>query len=257
MVPGRDYVMVNGKLRQVTPSELVAHLSKEQKSRSRYRRLKRRGTRVREAWIKGKSSPLVELTVTLAPWESDFMAEGAAVAPEKVADVLFQLGSRLVPEIEMATGCRVIAMTWHTDASGPGPHVNFQLSRVNPDESGTMRLTGHRGFGLAGPWMTAVSRQRAVSLRYEPHDAKYERALNRWCARYPGRELPLDIRLAGLIDALVEKLFGPLLDFKNAYRVRIEGDRATAINGKAQALRDELSRLQEVSPQRSQPEITR
>jgi hypothetical protein len=105
--------------------------------------------------------------------------------------------------------------------------------------------------------MAAVSRQRAVNLRYEPHDTKYERALERWRSRYHGRYLPLDIRLAGLIDALIERRFGPLLDFKNAYRVRIEGERATAINGRAQALRDELNRLQEVFPQRLQPEITR
>jgi hypothetical protein len=166
---------------------------------------------------------------------------GVAGTPRRVEAAIEQMAMRLIADFEPATGYEVIGFTIHTDTADP--HVNVVLAKVRKDSSGVFRLIGKRGLGLAGPWMVGVDRQRSAGIVYAPHDKKYERALTRFRDRLPGRDLPLDIRLARKLDSIAEQVIGALRVFRDAYRDRVERKRDRAIEGRREELIAELKQL--------------
>jgi hypothetical protein len=240
-VQGRDYRVKDGKLCRVDSAEMIEHIKAEKRARSHYYGLKKRGAKASICRIKCES-PINELTITASPWVAEFMAQMATKDPEKVADSLAQIAEAMIPKIEEMTRCEVFGICCHFDTSSP--HFGVLLGKVRKDETGIFRLACNGGMKLAGGWVAMVARQRFCEIYSAQVDAKFERAISRFRARYSDADMPTDLSLCRIFDELAETIFGSLKTLRDLYRDRIERSRAGAFARRKAFLEDQLKALE-------------
>jgi hypothetical protein len=233
----RDFVADgSGKLSPVSPTDYVAHLEKSA-SDNRYVGEKSRngksGTSIRTC-----ENPLAELTVTLSPAASDFLAIGAKANPKRVEEFLEELITLMSAEVEIATGAKIVGVTAHTDTDDV--HLNFVVTRLARDRDGVQRLKTKKGFGTVGAWMVGLDRQRRAGIVYKPHDDLFVAALARFLKR--GRPA-VDLLLAQAMDALCVKMLPGLTHFIVAYAARVNESRRNGVEQKKTELRAQLAAL--------------
>ena len=245
-----NWVLRDGELVRVRGVEYVEFLKEEKRRRTYYSGPKKRGDKISQCNRLKCLTPLVELTLTSAPWLTERASQMTKGSPKKVEAGMCDIAVRLIPDVERRTGCKVIGFTIHYDTGVP--HINFALAKVSIGEGGVMRMIQKNGLKLGGGWLCGVDRQRrGAGIIYLPHDEKFQRAMAKFRERYADADLPNDMSLCRRFDELAEVIFGSLKILKELYRDRIERTRASALAKRKALLQDELRALEKtgITPQ--------
>lgn len=230
-----EYARVGGKLVPVTSKVYLAHLAlaaKPQQYQAPKMRNGKVGTTVRLC-----KSPLVRIEQMCSPATAEYLYQGVATNPARVAEFLNSWAQEQIPWLEAETGCRVEGYSIHVDSGIP--HISWAFSRVVNNE-----LHAANGFGLLGPWSVAVDRQRRAGVYWAAHEAKLAANLRKRASRgWTG--LPFDIALARKLDELCARDLPGLIHFVSAYVQDLAARRCNAVAAEKQRLYAALASLEE------------
>lgn len=205
--PGGQYKVIKGKLLACSEEEFVAHLDEIQAKRNWYVGTMKRGGK--DTKVRRKRPEVIEqLGVTLAPWQTEFLRVTAAMEDGKyrpqVKDCYLEIAEKITQKYGEITGREAVGVTPHLETSND--HFHIQGTRV--DENNQL-IGKHRGLRTGGGWMAGVARQ--IDAGGVPVDSEKFRVFNRNLDAFKERnngELPLEIALNNVADAVFDRLFG-------------------------------------------------
>lgn len=163
-------------------------------------------------------SPLVFLTTTLAPWESDWLAAEIVAGRDPRPKLALIRNQWLTAAQQALKGQRhLLGYAFHCDTDDP--HFDLILSR----QDGEGGRIGKPGLLLTGPWTVGVDRQvRSGAIIHAEKRNQLRRAVGNFRHRYGQDAVPLDITLARALDTAADDVLGDeLRPFREAYARRV------------------------------------
>jgi hypothetical protein len=216
----------------------------------------RRGKVVRMKRTAG--TPIEIITTSFPPWLSEWVASELRTGRNPRPQIARVRAAWARGALDLLDGQRyVLGFAFHADTDDL--HLDLCVSR----QDGNGGRIGKSGLGLVGPWCTAVDRQ----VRAGAEISQLKRTqLGRSVANFRRREgqdaVPLDVRLARILDAAADHIVGPILSlFKTAYatsvptleRLHAEAELAALDAARERVARGMHSRRNDPAPVR--PEI--
>ena len=237
--------------RCAAPEEFADYLEEEAKKRSWFMsKTTRKGVPVE---MKRRVPPLDVLTITFAPWLSDWTAAEVAAGRDprpKLAGIRTQWLQTV--QASLAGRRALLGYAWHCDTDDP--HFDLCLSR----QDGAGGRIGEPGLRLVGPWCTSVDRQvrAGAEIRTEKRN-QLQRSVANFRHRYGAEAKPLDVTLARALDTAADTVLGEeLRPYREAYAQRVpelERQHAAAQLEVIEAAKEQL--IRQATPAPAGPEI--